>query len=120
MARSRAKFLLRTLWLAAVAAVVILSLLPPALIPLARRALDLGDKALHFLAYAALAAVPAAHEKTRVLAGCLAALVCLGVAVELVQRLSLYRSFELLDVAANVAGLCAGGFTARLWMRLSP
>lgn len=98
------------LWLLALAAVLLLSLLPGAVvahIPLA--AAHLTDKDAHFLEYAALAFL-SVLAFARSLAGlvCASACVPLGVALEFAQKLVPGRSFDTRDMLANALGVCAG------------
>ena len=63
----------------------------------------------HFAAYAALAFLPALHERRIFLAWAAAGLVALGVFLEFGQLfLSMGRFFELGDMAADAIGVCLG------------
>lgn len=100
---------LRLSWAVLLAGVISGSLLPDgsaALQVLSR--LHLNDKLLHFGGYAALAFVPALHERRRVLRCIALGLVALGVGLEFGQLLSPGRSFELADMAADSVGVCSG------------
>ena len=109
--------LLRIAWLCMLGCVVVGSLLPSNSLPKrALEALDVNDKLEHFLAYSALALLPALHEKKPV-AGLLAlAIVLLGVALEFGQVLFSDRLFELGDIAAGTAGVLCG-FVAATQLR---
>jgi VanZ family protein len=104
---------LRTLWLGAgwvgVAMVVYFSLVPdPPQIDMAE-----GDKVQHLAAYAGLmlwfAQVMAGRTQRAILVWLL---VALGVALELAQGLTGYRSMSLADMAANTAGVILGWLAA--------
>lgn len=97
------------LWLGAVLAVIVLSLVkPPAL---AMQAPDGSDKLLHFLAYflLALGAVQLFWHRAW-LWGCAAGLIGLGLGLELAQGFWLpqIRSLDARDVLANTLGVLAG------------
>ncbi len=104
---------LRTLWLGAgwlgVALVAYFSLVP------APPQIDMeeGDKVAHLVAYAGLmlwfAQVLAGRTHRAILA---LLLVALGVALELAQGLTGYRSMSLADMAANTAGVALGWLAA--------
>jgi VanZ family protein len=107
---------LRILWLAAVAAVIIGSLLPGSSLPLRTLGeLHVSDKILHFAAYAVLAFLPALHERWPVLAATLAAAIALGVLLEFAQRLSPGRNFEVADMVADACGVLGGLLLALPW-----
>jgi hypothetical protein len=96
---------LRILWFAALAAVIIGSLLPGSSAPIrALDALEISDKVLHFVAYATLAFLPALHERKPSLAPILAGVVALGVILEFAQMLSTGRNFEIGVMVAVAAG----------------
>jgi VanZ family protein len=100
---------LRILWLAAVIAVVVGSLLPGSSYPMqALGELHVSDKILHFAAYTVLAFLPALHERRPALTAALLGAVCLGVLLEFLQRLSPGRNFELADMAADAGGVLCG------------
>ena len=111
--------ILRLLWTAWIAAVVIGSLLPPssAAIDLLSKT-GLSDKFDHLFAYALLAFLPALHED-RDLVVSLALFACaLGTALEFLQP-RFGRSYELADMAADLAGILIGlaaAFLLRLWV----
>jgi len=100
---------LRILWLAAVAAVIIGSLLPGSSGPIqVLDELPVSDKVMHFAAYAVLAFLPALHERWPALTSILFGVVALGVLLEFAQRLSPGRDFETLDMVADAAGVLCG------------
>ena len=101
--------LLRITWLCILGCVVVGSLLPSNSQPKrALDALDVNDKLLHFLAYSALALIPALHEKKPVAALLALAVAVLGVALEFGQALFTDRLFELGDIVASTAGVLCG------------
>lgn len=98
----------RQLWVgvgwAMVALVLYLSLMPNPPSPVT---FDNADKLEHAMAYAGLAfwffmLYPGGRGRVAV------ALVCLGVGVEYVQGWTGYRTFDVLDMAADAAGVLAG------------
>jgi VanZ family protein len=100
---------LRVLWLAAVIAVIVGSLLPGSSYPMqALGELNVSDKILHFAAYAVLAFLPALHERWPALSAALLGAVALGVLLEFLQRLSPGRNFEVADMVADAAGVVCG------------
>ena len=107
--RRRLTLLLRVLWAAGVAAVIVGSVLSAGSAPIrALSAVNINDKVLHFTAYAVLALLPALHERRRTVIRMAMSLVLLGVLLECAQRLSPGRSFEFGDMAANSGGvMCA-------------
>jgi len=94
----------RALGYALVAIVIWLSLTPqpPEL------HVEQGDKLQHVVAYGALMLWFAQLHAGRARAGAALALVVLGVALEGVQGLTGYRSFDVIDMAANTAGVVLG------------
>lgn len=101
--------MLRGLWLLAILVVVAGSLLPSD--SAAIRALDtlpISDKIDHFAAYAALAFLPAIHEKRGFLIAAAIGAVALGVALEYAQLYSGLRDFEVGDMIADAIGVCFG------------
>ncbi len=111
------------IWSLGVAAVVVGSLLPASSAPMqALAAAQINDKALHFLAYLALAFLPALHEKRRTVIRTAIALLALGVLLEFGQMLSPGRSFELADILSDACGIACGlflGWPARGRLRRS-
>src|SRR5260370_40886731 len=101
--------MMRGLWLLAILAVVIGSLLPggsPALRAISL--LHINDKVQHFLAYAVLASFPAwMDSRPPPLATCLK-LAAMGIVLELLQRLVPGRSCEFLDCLADLGGVLFG------------
>lgn len=111
----RARLRWRPLWLALgwalAAAIVWLSLTPSP----PRLDFESGDKVGHFTAYAALMfwfcqLYPGRGARLAYAAG----FVALGVAIEFLQRASGYRSFEVMDMLADAAGVALGWTLARL------
>lgn len=105
----RRRLILRTLWGICVIAVIVGSLLPgdSALL----RAVDYflsNDKLQHFCAYAALAFLPAIHERPRILIGLLLLAAAMGVLLEFGQVYSPGRAFDVHDMAADGLGILAG------------
>ena len=89
--------------------VIVGSLLPPTSLPM--RALDqfhINDKLEHGAAYAALAFLPAIHERQRFVIAAALGAVALGVALEFGQLYSGWRDFEIGDMVADAAGVCVG------------
>lgn len=109
----RRPWLWRGLWCAAVAAVVVLSLVPPPPLPDVQG----GDKIGHFLAYAALAAgAVQLYGRWPALLGAGIGLVLMGIGLEWAQEaLTGTRQMERADALANTLGVIAG-----LAMRLTP
>lgn len=97
------------LWLLAIAAVVVLCLLP--LPPIGAPDLP-ADKLGHVLGYAALAAYAGVLFTRAGLARAVLALFAVGIAVEALQTLLPWRSGELLDILANTLGLVLGATVA--------
>nr|PZN04959.1 MAG: VanZ family protein [Pseudomonadota bacterium] len=92
-----------------VALVIIFSLIP------SPPALDVraGDKLQHLFAYALLMGWFAQlHRETRVRLRLAAAFVALGVALEFLQGLTSWRSYEGYDMAANAVGVLLGYLAA--------
>lgn len=88
-----------------VAAIVWLSLTPSP----PKLEVTLGDKLGHFTAYGALMfwfCQLYARRSARIAYG--AAFVAMGIALEFIQGATGYRSFELLDMAANSIGVLLG------------
>jgi VanZ family protein len=111
----RARLRWRPLWLALgwtlAAAIVWLSLTPSP----PRLDFESGDKVGHVAAYAALMFwFCQLHAGRGARLAYASGFVALGVAIEFVQRASGYRSFELLDMLADAAGVALGWACARL------
>lgn len=100
------------LWLAMIATVIVVSLAPPPPMP---RAIPASDKLGHVLAYFALMTGAVQLFATRAALLAIAALLAaLGLGLEYAQgALTASRRFELLDAAANTAGVLAGLVLAR-------
>ncbi|PJJ97689.1 hypothetical protein CO641_10990 [Lysobacteraceae bacterium NML91-0213] len=94
------------LWIAAIAAVLVLSLSPPPPMP----PVDNGDKLGHFLAYAVLATGAVQLYARRVaLLGAAVGLVLLGIGIEYAQgALTAMRVADPADALANTLGVVAG------------
>ncbi len=103
------KTLMRIAWVIALLLVISGSLLPASSSAMQVIGyLQINDKLLHFLGYAVLGALPALHETRRALAVLSATLIAVGIALEYGQLFSPGRSFELLDMAADAAGVACG------------
>lgn len=96
---------------AMVAAIVWLSLTPSP----PRVDIDAGDKLGHLAAYAVLMFWFARLYARRLPYG--VGFVAMGVGLELAQTWVGYRSFELLDMAANTAGVLLGWGSASLFRK---
>lgn len=107
----------RRYWLAAawlqVGAVVVLGLTPSAV----DLGLSYGDKLAHFIEFFVMMAWFGGLYETRGQSIAFAGLATLGVGIELVQGLQLFRTLDPGDIAANLAGLGAGWLGARTWLR---
>lgn len=100
---------LRWLWGVTVLVVVIGSLLPASAAPLRMlNQLHANDKVLHFLAYSALALLPALHENWRKMALLAPLMILTGVLLEFGQLYSPGRAFEVADMVANACGVFCG------------
>ena len=103
----------RPLWLsvgwAMVVSVLYLSLAPISI----QVGVEQGDKYLHALAYAAMmlwfSSLYSASTRRLALA---VALVGLGIAIEFLQGLTDYRTFESADMVADAIGVCVGWLCA--------
>ena len=87
-------------WIAGllVAAIWILSLIPPTGIPMPS-----SDKSGHFIAYfVTMAWFILCYQQTTIIAG---ALIGMGILLEFLQGLTGYRQFDLLDMLANSGGV---------------
>ena len=66
------------------------------------------DKVIHFLAFFILAVVTLyAFEVTQIFA-CITLIVCFGIGIEVIQYFIPYRSFEILDIFADIIGALIG------------
>src|SRR5689334_8886991 len=109
MSAAQTKRLLRTLWILSALSVVIGSLLPGDSLPIkALERLAISDKIEHFGAYAALAFLPAIHERRRIVMAAALGAVAMGIGLEFGQLYSNARSFELADMIADALGVCFG------------
>ena len=107
---------LRLIWLAALAAVIVGSVLPAqsAAISLIDRA-GINDKVEHFTAYAVLAALPSLDRfRCRCLRATIASLFLLGALLELVQLFSPGRTCDWHDLLANSCGILVGVVLVRI------
>ncbi|HEY0661332.1 MAG TPA: VanZ family protein [Lysobacter sp.] len=97
-------------WIAAIVAVIVLSLIPPPPMPVPQGT----DKVEHFLAYAVLSAYAAMlFVRRRTQAIVAVGLVGLGVGLEVAQAtLTDSRMADSADALANTMGVLAGLFTA--------
>lgn len=109
--RLRAAFLV--LWLAGWVAVLYLSLRPNP------EMMGLSDKAWHLIGYAGMTFITAGfcHAPPVLILLALATIAASGV-VECMQGLLPYRSFELMDLAANTAGAILGTGLAVAWVTM--
>lgn len=110
--RMRERLAHRRLWRALgwllLAAIVVLTLIPP---PEAMRNVDLDDKLGHVIAYALLMLWFAQlYFDTQIRYG--VAFVVLGIALEFAQGALGYRSFEYADMTANAFGVVIGALLA--------
>jgi len=97
--------------------VIVASLLPSESAPMrALELLDLSDKVEHTAAYAALAFLPALHERRRFVIGTAVGAVLLGVLLEYGQLYTGWRDFEVADMVADAIGVCVG-LAVGLWLR---
>jgi VanZ family protein len=103
------RLILRTLWGLCAIAIMLGSLLPgdSALLGAVDYFLS-NDKLQHFCAYAALAFLPAIHERPRILIGLLLLTAAMGVLLEFGQLYSHGRAFDVHDMAAGGLGILAG------------
>ena len=101
--------LIRGIWLLAIVAVIVGSLLPSnsAVIRTLDR-LPITDKMEHIGMYALLAFLPAIYERRRVVILAAAGAVALGVGMEYAQLLTGWRDFEIGDMVADTVGAILG------------
>jgi VanZ family protein len=122
MSPGSARLLLRVVWVLAITAVIVGSLIPPGSPPLqALGLLQLSDKAIHGIAYAILAFLPAIHERRELAIAAALGAMAMGIAIEFIQP-SWGRDYEVGDMVADGIGICIGFATALLartavWMR---
>ena len=87
--------------------------------PLQELPLGLSDTTLHLAGYAAMTALSAGFCHAPALLALIAAGTVAGsAAIEVGQSFLPYRSFELLDIAANAAGAAVGVLVALFWLAL--
>jgi VanZ family protein len=98
---------LKSFWLFTGGALV-LTVVAASLAPLPATPVMESDKLLHIAAYAGLGAWFGAIYLRRWHAVVIGALVALGIGVEFAQTLTGYRSFEMLDIAADATGAVLG------------
>jgi VanZ family protein len=66
------------------------------------------DKLIHFFAFFILSvATLYAFEVTQIFA-CITLIVCFGIGIEVIQYFITYRSFEILDIIADIIGALIG------------
>ena len=78
--------------------------------------LDVPDKLLHATSYCILMLWFSGMYRRRYYWLLVLVLLALGFALELAQRMLGYRSFEMLDMAANLAGIGVGAVAAAIWL----
>jgi VanZ family protein len=77
--------------------------------------IEQGDKLGHALGYAVLMFwFSQLHGSRRARIACALGFVAMGIAIEFAQRATGYRSFEVLDMLADAAGVAVGWVLARL------
>lgn len=107
----------RSAWLAAawflVALVIALGVVPSA----PEGLFVFGDKALHFIQFLVVMVWFGGIYSGRAQWIVAASLAALGLAIEVAQGLSVFRTFDLGDVVANLAGLAAGLLLVRTALR---
>lgn len=106
--RERERWWLRGAWLSGCALVAAGSLLPAEAAPVLWLTRFLGDKVLHFGAYAVLALLPVLRESRRWAVVCIGIVLALGVALEGAQQFVAGRFSEAADLAANTVGVALG------------
>jgi hypothetical protein len=106
--RERERLWLRGAWVSGCTLVALGSLLPGEAAPVLWLTRYLGDKVLHFSAYAVLALLPVLRESRRWAVLCVAAVLALGMALEWAQHFVSGRFSEAADLAANSAGIALG------------
>jgi VanZ family protein len=112
----RLRVILLALWPGMIAVVIVFSLLPGSAMP----HVPMNDTQEHFTAYFGLALIPvAALKRGRWGLVAVAAMACLGLALEILQLRVPGRAFELSDILANCAGVAVGalaGWPLRRWV----
>lgn len=116
---SMQRILLLILWTILICAVVAGSLLPAASPPVvAKDRLHINEELIHFLAYMALAFLPAVLLRPRRLGrSAAAAMFLLSLLLEMAQTAVPGREFELSDLLANAAGIVAGLLAAQAFQK---
>jgi VanZ family protein len=107
----------RALWIAAMLLVLVTALMP---VPILRELPSHTDKLVHLLCYFVLGLLAVLSQRgpgARIAAA--AAMAAFGIVVELLQGLLPWRSFEWMDIVANVCGVALGGVTAAIAQRRS-
>ena len=67
---------------------------------------DQGDKLGHFAAYGLLMSVFClTYDQWRTRLACATGFIAMGIALEILQGMTGYRTFDVLDMAANAAGV---------------
>ena len=101
--------MLRGLWMLTVCCIVTGSLLPGDSPPMrALEHLNISDKIEHFIAYCAVAFLPAVRERWKTVAAAALWAVAMGISLEFGQRYVSGRSFEVADMMADALGTCCG------------
>jgi VanZ family protein len=102
----------RALWIAAMLLVLVTALMP---VPTLRELPSHTDKLVHLLCYFVLGLLAVLSQRgpgTRAAAA--AAMAAFGIVVELLQGQLPWRSFEWMDIVANVIGVAIGGVIGSL------
>jgi len=96
-------------WIVLLAVIATGELLPGSSAPVRLLSeLALGDKIIHFCAYAVLALLPAVGLRFSIAAVCVVITELVGVALEFAQMLVSGRSCDIYDIVANTGGVIAG------------
>jgi VanZ family protein len=107
---------LRWLWAAAIATVIVGSLLPADSAPMRELdRLEVSDVLEHSLAYAVVALLPALHERRKFAFAAAVFAAALGIALEFGQLFSTGRTFEIADIVVDFAGILTGLATGMLF-----
>jgi VanZ family protein len=102
----------RALWITAMLLVLVTALIP---VPTLRELPSHTDKLVHLLCYFVLGLLAVLSQRgsgARLAAA--TAMAAFGIVVELLQGLLPWRSFEWMDIVANVAGVAIGSVTGLL------
>jgi VanZ family protein len=112
---------LRIVWVLAIIVDIVGSLLPADSLPMRTLdKLDLSDKLEHIAMYAAIAVLPAIHERRLFVIAASVGAIALGVALEFAQLFTGWRDFEYGDMVASGLGVgigVTGGIFARAMLR---